>query len=176
LSITLPRLFTLLYDWRQVIRSLLRAPGFAAVTIATLALGIGSTTAVFALVNAVLLQPVPFRNPDRLIQIETIRGGERGKISLREIDDLRERFTSAEEVAAYVPGAQYSLTEAAAPEKASAILASHNLFAVLGIPLLYGQPFPASYDRERHNAIVLSHGLWQRQFGRDPAVRTPSDD
>jgi hypothetical protein len=73
-------------------------------------------------------------------------------------------------VAVYVPGAQYSLTEAAAPEKASAILASHNLFAVLGVPLLHGQSFPASYDRERHNAIVLSHGLWQRQFGRDPAV------
>jgi putative ABC transport system permease protein len=164
------RLFTLLYDWRQVIRGLRRAPGFTAVTVLTLALGIGSTTAILSLVNTVLLQPLPFREPDRLVQIETIRGGERGEISLREIDDLRERFTAAEDVAVYVPGAQYSVTEAAAPEKASAILASHNLFAVLGVPLLYGEPFPASYDRERHNAIVLSHGLWQRQFGSDPAI------
>jgi putative ABC transport system permease protein len=164
------RFSTWMYDWRQVVRSLLRVPGFTAVTVVTLGLGIGSTAAVFSLVNTVLLEPVPFREPDRLIQLETIRGGERGKISLREIEDLRERFTSAEGVAAYVPGAQYSLSEAAAPEKASAILASHNLFGVLGVSLLYGETFPGSYDRERHNAIVLSHGLWQRQFGSNPAV------
>jgi hypothetical protein len=125
------------------------AARLAALTACRLALGIGSTTAVFSLVNAALLQPVPFREPERLVRIESIRGGERGKVS-REIDDLRERFTSAADVTVYVPGAQYSLTEAAAPEKASAILASHNLFAVLGVRLLYGQPFLPSYDRERH--------------------------
>lgn len=163
-------LFTAMYDWRQVIRSLVRAPGFALIAVSTLALGTGSAAAVFSLVDAVLWRPAPFAEPERLVQIGTMRGGEGGKISLRELDDLHERLAAAEDIAAYVPGAQYSLTEGAAPEKASAILASHNLFAVLGVPLLYGGNFPPSYDRERHNAIVLSHGLWQRQFGGDPAI------
>jgi putative ABC transport system permease protein len=138
--------------------------------ILTFTLGIGIVTAVCSIVNAVLLRPLPFADPDRLVQIETVRGGERGKISLRELDDLRERSSAFEAIAGFVPGSQYSLAGDSGPEKAEAILVTHDLFRVLGVPLLHGETFPESFDRERHNAIVLSYGLWRRQFGGDAAV------
>jgi putative ABC transport system permease protein len=162
--------FTWHYDVRVAVRSLVRAPRFAAMALVTFACGVGTTVAIFSVVNAVLLRPLPFRDPDRLVQLETIRGGERGKISLREIDDLRAQLTAAEEVAAYVPGSQYSMSGGFMLEKAPAILMTHNLPRVLGLPLLHGELFPASYDRERHNGLILSYGLWQRQFGGDPRI------
>ena len=134
----------LLHETRLALRGLIRSPKFSMLAIATLALGIGVTVAVFSLVNTVLLRPLPYRDPDTLVQIETVRGGERGKIAMREIDDLRERFTAAEEIAAYVPGSQYSLSGQSTPEKASAILAGHNLKNMLGAPLHYGAAFPES--------------------------------
>jgi predicted permease len=160
----------LLREGRLALRGLVRSPRFAAMAIATLALGIGVTVAVFSLVNAVLLRPLPYRDPATLVQIETVRGGERGKIAMREIDDLRERFTAAADIAAYVPGSQYSVSGQSTPEKASAILASHNLLRVLGAPFLHGGTFPDSYDRERHNGLILSYGIWRRQFGGDPSI------
>lgn len=163
-------LFTLVYDVRQTLRTLLRSPGFAATAASTLAIGIGASTVVFSLAHAVLLRAIPFQDPDMLVQVDSIRSGERGKVSIRDLEDLRERWTAAAAIAAYVPGSQYSLTGGAAPEKAAAILASHNLLEVLGIPLLAGEPFESTFDRERHNALILSHGLWQRQFGGDPAI------
>jgi putative ABC transport system permease protein len=163
-------MFPLFYDARIALRGVARSPRFAAMATLTIGFGIAAAVAVFTLVNAVLLRPPPFRDPEALVQIDTVRGGERGKISMREIDDLRERLRTVEEIAAYVPGSQYSLAGAAAPEKASAILASHNLARVLGVRLLYGDTFPDSFDRERHNALVLSYGIWRRQFGGDPSI------
>jgi predicted permease len=163
-------LFIGLYDWRQTVRALVRTPRFTIAALLTLMLGIGATVTVFSLVNTVLLRPLPFRDADALVQLETLRGGERGKISMREIADLRERSTAFVDVAAYVPGAQYSVAEGPVPQKATAILATRNLFRVLGTPMLLGDTFPESYDRERHNALILSHRTWQQQFASDRTI------
>lgn len=163
-------LFTGLYDWRHAIRGLVHAPRFTIAALMTLTLGIWASVSVFGLVSTILLKPLPFSDPDRLIQIETTRGGEVGKISLRELEDLHERSTSFADIASFVPGAQYSVATGQAPQKATAILASHNLFHVLGAPLLFGGTFPAEYDRERHNALILSHRVWQSQFGGNPDI------
>jgi predicted permease len=159
-----------LFDLRLAARSLVARPGFAAVTLLTAAVGIAITTAVFSIVNTVLLRPLPFADPEALVQIDSVRGGQAGRLSLREVEDVRERTNVLAEIAAYVPGSQYSLTGNGAPEKPQAILTTHNLFSVLGVPLLHGETFPPAYDRSRFDAIVLSHSLWERQFGANPAV------
>jgi MacB-like periplasmic core domain len=122
-------------DLRIGVRALLRRPGFSIVAVATLALGIAVNTAVFSIVNTVLLRPLPFHDAERLVQLETVRGGERGKLSLREVRDLEERTQVFSEIAAYVPGSQYSLAGEGTPEKPHAILMTHNLFRVLGVAL-----------------------------------------
>jgi predicted permease len=157
-------------DLRVGARSLLSRPGFSIVAIVTLALGIAVNTAVFSIVNTVLLRPLPFHDAERLVQLETVRGGERGKLSLREVRDIEERTKIFSEVAAFVPGSQYSLAGEGTPEKPQAILMTHNLFRVLGVALQHGETFPEAYDRSRFDAIILSHDLWQRQFGGNPRV------
>jgi putative ABC transport system permease protein len=109
-------------DVRLAVRNLTRTPRFTLVAIVTIGSGIAAAVAIFALVNAVLLRPLLFHDPDALVQIDTVRGGERGKISMREIDDLRERLETVDEIAAYVPGSQYRIAGGSAPEKAPAIL------------------------------------------------------
>jgi len=90
-------------DLRIGARALLQRPGFAIVAIVTLALGIAVNTAVFSFVNTVLLRPLPFHDGERLVQLETVRGGERGKLSLREVRDIEERTKIFSEIAAFVP-------------------------------------------------------------------------
>jgi putative ABC transport system permease protein len=142
----------------------------AAIAVATLAAGVGASTAVFSIVNAVLLESLPFKNPERLVEIETIRGSESGAVSFREIEDIRQQSRVFEAIGGYVPGAQYSVAGNASPEKAQAILITYNLFDVLGVPLLYGESFPAEYDRARFDAVILSHSLWKRQYGGNLSV------
>lgn len=157
-------------DLRIAIRSLGRSPMFSALVILTLAVGIGSNAAIFSLINTVLLNPTPFREPDRLVQIQAVKGGERGKISLREIQDIREELPIFEDIAAYYPGSRYTHTSGGRPEKLPAILMTHNLFHVLGVPLTLGAAWPAEFDRSRNFGLILSHGVWKRRFGGDPGV------
>ncbi|HBL25839.1 MAG TPA: ABC transporter permease, partial [Acidobacteria bacterium] len=112
----------------------------------------------------------PFRDPDRLVRLETVRGGERGPLAMREVLDLRERTSVFTEVAAYVPDSAYTLSGAGDPEKLPAIVASQNLFRVLGVSFLHGGPWPEEFDRSRNFGIVLSHRVWKRKLGGDPAV------
>ena len=157
-------------DLRIAVRSLGRSPMFSFLVILTLALGIGSNAAIFSLVNTVLLNPTPFRRPERLVQIQAVRGGERGKISLREIRDIREQSNIFEGVAAYYPGSRYTHSSGGRPEKLPAILMTHNLFEVLGVPLALGAAWPEDFDRSRNFGLILSHNVWKRRFGGDPGV------
>lgn len=161
---------SLLRDLRLALRSAWRRRGASALIIGTLALGIGANVAIFGIISGTLLRPLPFRDADRLVQIGSIRGGEPGPISMREIEDLREQAQSFERIAAYVGGSQYSLRGKAGPEKPRAILMTHDLFAVLGVPLRDGGPWPESFDRERSFGIVLSNELWRRQFDANANV------
>jgi putative ABC transport system permease protein len=157
-------------DVRFALRSLLKRPGFSAAVILTLALGIGANTAIFSFVNAILLRPLPYRDADRLVRIESVRGAEAGRISMLELRDLKEQSSAIEEIAAFRPGAQYNFSSGGAPEEVAATLSTRNLFDVLGVTMLHGQSWPESYDLERNFGVVLTYELWQRRFGGDPNV------
>jgi putative ABC transport system permease protein len=159
-------------DLRSSTRSLVKTPVFSLIVVLTLALGIGANTAVFSFVNGILLRPLPFHEPERLVRIESLRGGHPGGISLRELQDLREQMGGVfAAVTSYRPGAAYNISEGdGPPEEATAALVSRDLFEVLGVPLAHGGPWPPEYDRERSFGVVLSHGFWQRRFGGDPAI------
>ena len=157
-------------DFRFALRMLAKHPGITLVVIVTLGLGIGANTAIFSFVNAVLLRPLPYHEPERLVLIQSERGGEEGRISLRELVDMREQLTSYVDLAAYVPNAAYNISDHGPPEEASAILASHNLFEVLGVDLLHGELWPEEYDVRRSHAVILNHAFWQRRYQGDPAM------
>jgi putative ABC transport system permease protein len=154
---------------RAAIRSVLARPGFAAAVVITFALGVGATTALFSFVDALLLRPLPFADPDRLVRIQPVRGREGGPISALEVRDIREQSTLIADIASF-RGSQYIVSGDGVPENARAAMASFNLFRVLGIRPYLGATWPESYDRTRVFAVVLSYELWKRRFAADPTV------
>jgi predicted permease len=154
-----------LQDLRLALRALVRRPGLAIVAALTFALGLGANSAIFSFVNGVLLTPLPFAEPDRLVRIESVRGGEPGRVSMIDIRDFEEDTDLFVDIAAFNEGAAYNFSDGAVPEELPATLTTRNLFEVLGVPLLVGDVWPESYDRERSFGIVLNHGVWQRAFG-----------
>lgn len=157
-------------DIRHAVRLLLKKPGFTLIVVATLALGIGANTAIFSFVDAILLEPLAFQNPDRLVRLTTLRGGETGLLSLAEVDDLRRHLDVFEGVAPYLTDAQYNISSDNAPMQINAVLTGRELFEMLGTKLLFGEVWPEEYDRQRSFGVVLSHGLWKRAFGGDPNI------
>ncbi len=156
---------------KLIMRRMLNAPGTFLTAVAILGLGIGSAITIYSAVEAVLLEPLPFPDGDRLVEIRTERGGESALISMREVEDLRERSDGVlSDLAAYIPGGQYSIAGAGGPEKPPAILTTRNLFDVLGVAPARGGAWPAKWDQERSFGLVLGHELWQRQFAGDPEI------
>ncbi|MEM7049295.1 MAG: ABC transporter permease [Acidobacteriota bacterium] len=153
-----------------LVRPYRRRPGAALLIVFTLALGIGANAAVFSAIDAILLRPLPFAEPDRLVVVEAVRGGEAGPLAMREVADLEERRDLFQQVAAFLPDSSYTLSGQGEAEKLPAILMTHDLISVLGIDLLYGEPWPESFDRERNFGILLGHRVWKRKFGGRPDV------
>jgi putative ABC transport system permease protein len=154
------------YAWRM-----LRArPAFAALIVLTLGVGIGANSAIFSVVHALLLQPFPFKDPDRLVRIATVKGGEEGPLAIPELDDLQALSQVVESVAGYTDQGLYNASGFGAPEELQATITTHNLFDVLGVAPLVGTTFPVHYDRSRQFGLVISHDLWTRRFGRDPDI------
>ncbi|MEM7415158.1 MAG: ADOP family duplicated permease [Gemmatimonadota bacterium] len=146
-----------------------RSPGHYLLSAAILGLGTGAAATIFSAVDAALIEPLPFPEADRLVEIRSERGGEEALVSMREVGDLEVGMASMlDGIAAYIPGGQYSLAADAGPEKPPAILMTQNLFEVLGVGPSLGGLWPDSYDRERNFGLVLSHELWSRQFGARP--------
>ncbi len=158
------------YDIRQAFRQFRKKPLFTLVIVLTLALGIGCSTAIFSFVHALLLRPLPYKDAGKLVILESIRGGEEGGISLREIRDLLETTTIFEDIAAYVPGAQYNMSGQGDPEELPATLCTSNLFTVLGSDFALGEPWPTAFDTRRSFGIVLTHELWERKYDKDPSI------
>ncbi len=156
-------------DLRHAFRMLARRPVFAMTAILTLALGIGVTSAVFTVVNALLLRPLPFVDPERLVVVETRVAGERGKIALREFKALTRETAILDDVAAYYPS-QYNVTGGGRPEAIPTTIGTHNLLRVLGLTPVVGSMWHAEVDFTRQFIVVLGHGLWQRRFGGDPQI------
>ncbi len=158
---------SVLYDMRHAVRGLRRNPGFAAAAILTLALGIGSTVAVFSIVRAVLLRPLPYAEPDRLVFVSDQREGRASSMSPGRLTDLRRRA----DVLAGVAGSSevpVTLVGGDHPEPLVAGTVSTDFFRVLGVKAALGRTFVVG--RENQRVAVLTHGLWQRRFGGDPSI------
>ena len=156
-------------DFRYAVRSLLSAPGFTAVVLLTLALGIGANTAIFTVVSGVLLRPLPYPEPDRLIRIrETFNGG-LGTVAGPNFLDWRERAGSFERMAAsrmrFLP-----VVGAGEPEEVAAAMVSADLFATLGVAPAYGRAIAPGEDHGQGSVVVLSDAFWRTRYGGEAAV------
>jgi len=156
-------------DIRYALRMFLKNPGFSAVAILTLALGIGTNTAIFSVVNAVLLRPLPFRDPGKLCLLyEHFPSFGLIGPSYENLVDWRDQSTSYEGVA-FVHNATFTLTGAGDPQRLNGQMASANFYPLLGINPIYGHTFFPEEDRAGGPLVVLlSYGIWQRQFGGAP--------
>ena len=159
-------------DIRYTFRSLLRQPAFALIAILTLGLGIGANTAIFSVVNGVLLSPLPYREPGRLVLLwESVTDLPQISVSYPNYLDWRRRAKSFEEIAVYDEGDSYTLTGSGDPETVQGHLASGNLFSVLGVrPALGRLLSPADDSPGAAPATVLSDGFWRRRFGADSGI------
>lgn len=163
---------TLTQDIRYAVRSLLKARTFTFVAVATLGLGIGANSAVFTVVNAVLLKGLPYRDADRLIHVwETEPRQQTRQVSYPDFRDVRDQARSFDGVAGYAYDG-FSLKTGEGSERLAAARVSANFFDVLGVQPLLGRSFRADEDQPAltRSVAILSHGLWQRRFGADPAV------
>jgi putative ABC transport system permease protein len=164
---------TLLQNLRYAFRTLRNSPGFAAVAILTLALGIGANTAIFSVVNAVLLQPLSYPNPDRLVELELSSPQGNGDVtSIPKFNVWREQTDVFDSVAAYdFSGPGINLTGGDRPELIKGIHVSADYFRVFGAPVALGRTFTPEEDRPGGPAVVvISNGLWRNRFGGDPAI------
>jgi putative ABC transport system permease protein len=164
---------TLLQDLRYGLRMLRNSPGFTAVAVVTLALGIGANTAIFSVVRAVLLPPLPFPNPDRLVQIQ-LRDRKTGElanwVTYRDLADWRAQNRGFESIAAQ-RFALLNFTANGRPDALYGASVSADLLPLLGVPPLLGRYFLPAEDLPGHDqAIVLSYDLWRHRFGGDPAI------
>ena len=164
---------TLLQDFRYAVRILLRNPGFAIVAIATLAVGIGANTAIFSVVNSVLLRPLPFSRPEQLVRITA----DYKSIHLKDIGaspgearDYEERTGAFQAVSGLWP-IDANLTETDRPERVEALATDFNYFQILAAAPAIGRVYTSQdYQPGFAPVAVISSGIWERRFGRDPNV------
>src|SRR5262245_25854593 len=160
-----------LQDLRYGARMLLKSPGFTLIAIITLALGIGANTAIFSLVNSILLRQLPFRQPERLVRVDSRRTAT-GKYSftLPDLIDYRDQNQSLSGIAAYTSWSA-NLTDQGEPEQLQGLRISANAFELLGVEAVAGRVLsPADDAPGQQYVAVLSYGLWRRRFGADPQL------
>ncbi|HMD83219.1 MAG TPA: ABC transporter permease [Terriglobia bacterium] len=174
---------TLWQDLRYGLRQLRRNPGFTAVAVITLALGIGASTALFSVVNSVLLRPLPYKDPDRLVmlfekdktfRVDTLQPDRNALMStsIPGLLDWRARTDVFDEVGAYFwfPS-RFVFTSAREPEEVFGGKVTANLFTVLGVQPILGRSFLPGEDRPGENdKVLLGYGFWQRRFNSDPGI------
>ena len=162
-----------LNDVRYSIRSLLKQPAFTAVAIVTLALGIGANTAVFSVVNAVLLRPLPYNDPSRLVTIweqSPQRDMYEMPVSLANLRDWQDQNSTFEQIAAYT-FTELNLTGTGEPSRLLAVRSSANLFPLVGGQTIFGRTFNAEEDKEgAERVVVISNAVWRSRFGSDPDI------
>ncbi|HEX5082270.1 MAG TPA: ABC transporter permease, partial [Blastocatellia bacterium] len=161
---------TLAQDLRYGLWMMLRSPGFTAVVALTLALGIGANTAIFTVVNAVLLQPLPFHEPERFVRVyRSSADGDRSGLSFPDFADIRAQQTVFERMAAWRSG-DCTLTDQGDPVNLSGVWVTAELFSLLGVTPQLGRSFTPEEDQAGNRAVILSHSLWQNRFNSDPNV------
>jgi hypothetical protein len=170
---SIPFIENLFFDLRYAVRMLLRSPGFSFIAIATMALGIGATTAIYSVLDATLLHPLPYPHPAELVRVEDDLPGVGAQgvgISVPEWRDLESSgiFQSA---AITGRGANVNLTGGTQPLRLSFKQVTPNYFAVLGVDAQLGRTFDPHDTTPGYNLeVVISDGLWRREFGADPQI------
>jgi putative ABC transport system permease protein len=164
---------TLLLDLRYAVRMLFKSPGFAAIAVLCIAIGIGANTAIFSVVNAILIRPFPYADPDHIVAVHEVRQQDKvNRDGLSDLDyqDLREQAASFSETAAYT-SRSLTFSGEGEPERVQGASISWNLFQLLGVKPALGRPFRPDEDRAgAPGAVLLSHELWMRRFNGDPAI------
>ncbi|HET7114800.1 MAG TPA: ABC transporter permease [Pyrinomonadaceae bacterium] len=165
---------TLIQDIRFGLRMLLKSPSISIVATIALALGIGANTAIFSVVNAVLLRPLPFPNPDSLVSLfetDQQRGYSRGSHSYPNFFDLRDQSTAFEHVASYHSG-DFIMTGRGEPARLQGAVVTANLFPLLGVAPLHGRTFLADEDKPSTTGrvVILSQQLFQLRFNSDTSI------
>jgi putative ABC transport system permease protein len=145
-------------DIKYAVRSFLKTPGFTAVVVVTLALGVGATTAIFSVVNAVLLEPLPYAHADRLVV---------ARLSYPDYDDIKRGSTSFEGMAVWASNL-YNLKSGAESQQVLGGVISRELMPLLGVEPVLGRNF--TEEDQRQDSVILGFGLWQSRFGGDPSV------
>jgi putative ABC transport system permease protein len=165
---------TLLQDARYAVRTLSKSPGFTLVAVLALALGIGANTAIFSVVKAVLLSPLPYPEPERLVWVREINPGADitdEPTSPPNFNDWRTQNRSFEGIAAFGYAGGTITDGDREPERVPAMSTSANFFQVVGVAPALGRGFlPEEETKGKNRVVVISHGLWQRRFGASPEV------
>ena len=161
----------MLTDLRQALRTLLKSPGFSAIVVTVLAIGIGANTAIFSIVNGVLLKPLPFAGAARLVSISTVtRGEEDGSASFPDFVDWRAQSKSLDAVAAF-SGYGVTMTGAGDAVSLQVTVTTSDLFAMLGAKPILGRVMNVNDDAKgAAPVVVLSESMWANRFGRRPSI------
>jgi putative ABC transport system permease protein len=157
----------MLGDLRVALRLPLRHPSWATAIIVTFAIAIGANTAVFSLVNTLIVRPLPFESPQELFFVDALVGGETGHLAKREYLELVKTAQIVEEYAGYYPS-QYNIVDP--PAALTCAIGTSNLFGLLGTRMLLGDSWGNDVDFRREYKVVLSHSLWQQRFGGRPDI------
>src|SRR5574341_675938 len=163
---------TLLQDLRYAARMLLKRPGFTLVAVIALALGIGANTAIFSVINSILLRPLAYHDPERLVTInhDYPKINLKASVSAIGYTHYRDNAKSFESVAA-LTGGSFNLTGGGDPERLNGSPVTHNFFSALGARAAHGRVFLPEEDQPGKNkVVVLSYGFWQRRFGGNPGI------
>ena len=162
----------LLQDARYGLRLLRKSPGFTAVAVLTLALGIGANTAIYSVVNAVLLSPLPYANANRLLLVKEVlqlSGPQRANVSGPDISQIQKLNHVFDGVGGFRVWT-YEFSGAGEPQRVTADRISSSLFGVLGVQPAAGRGFTTEEEQSGHHVVILSYGLWQRRFGGAQSV------
>ncbi|MEM7552313.1 MAG: ABC transporter permease, partial [Bacteroidota bacterium] len=155
----------ILYSLKLSIRTLKKKPAFSGVIIFTFAIATSASIVIYSYVDALLLTPLPFHEPENLVRIHAVKGGEKGLFSYPEFLDMQQQLAGIEELAVYRDGARYNLSgDGKPPEDLTATLASSNLFKVLGVKPVIGDYWPETVDRRGSHTLMLTHDFWQKRF------------
>ena len=160
-------------EFRQAMRSLRRTPGFTLAAILTIAVGVGTNTAVYHVIYSVLIEPLPFREPARLVQVwETTPAFPQLQVTAPDFEDWRKQTRSFESISAYTFQAmnQITLLGQGEPEIVHGSMVTHDLFSTMGISPLLGRNFTAEEERQKQNVAIISEKLWRRKFAADPSL------
>ena len=156
---------------KVAIRGLIKRPAYSLIIILTIAIVTGTSIVIYSYIDALLLTPLPFKDPDRLVQVHSIKGDERGLLSYPEFLDMQKELKLVEDIAAYRDGGRYNLSgDGKPPEELTTTFATSNLFKVLGVNPIVGDHWPETLDKRGSHTLMLTHEFWQRRFEGKPEV------